>query len=261
MNQFFAVIGYSLFYRPLYNALMAICTLLPEPPSLGLAIILLALGLTLLLLPLRIMRHLSGHHRRELAHAIAAIKGKYANHPVEEKRLTKLLLWENNSAILASIVNLVIQVIIGLTLYTIFHDGFRTEGPNAIYEFITPPDLLSYRWFMIDLLSPHHFLTLTTALAAFVVSTIGILTNPTPTAQDKVLQYALPIGAYLILSRLASGLSLFYLTIIGFSLAITLTKEAVNLIARQFGGSGTPTEQEQEEPVKTEPPAPAAPSA
>lgn len=229
---------FVIFYQPIYNAFFLVHNLFTKFNTLGSTIILFTLILKLILLPLTLIQNLSREQRSNIEKASQDIEKRYPDDPLTRKKMTRRLIRDNRSSIVAAFISLIVQFIVIISLYHLMLNGLNDSNYPILYNFVPSPDNLSTIWLSIDLLRPHFLLTFITCFAIFIERTIAIVISPFPETYDKTMQYLVPIGSFIIVSRLPSGINLFLLTITLFNLLIFIIRETaywvtLNVLSRE----------------------------
>lgn len=222
------------FYQPFFNLLVGIYWLLDQATAghadMGVAVILFTIAFRILWLPISLSSSRSEKERREIAQKVKQIKAEYKNDPVAEKQEIKKLFRSNRGVMLASGVNIGLQVLIALMLYRIFATGLGGADFHLLYSFMPQTEKPFNLLFMgtYDLSHPNITLNFVQSLFILVAELLSNLTSPFPaTRKDVTTAIALPIISFLIFIMLPAGKKLFIITTLGFSIALMLVKQIV----------------------------------
>lgn len=151
-------IWFSLLYQPLVNALIFFYKILGE--NLGLAIMLLTIGLRAILIPLTKPSLEAGQKMRKLAPQLTKLKEKYKK---DKKALAQaqLKLYQKNGVNPgAGCLPQIIQFIILIALFQAFNQVLRPDGEMLIklnkilYPFLQMTKEINFRFLYLDLTKP-----------------------------------------------------------------------------------------------------------
>ena len=110
---------HTVFYNPIYNALVALVALVPGS-DVGIAIIILTIGIRLLLLPFSLSAARTQRAMKVIEPKIKALKEKHKGNKDQEAIETLALYREANVNPFASILTAFVQIPILLALYWVF---------------------------------------------------------------------------------------------------------------------------------------------
>lgn len=220
-------------YQPFFNILVFIYWALSQAgiPDMGIAVIIFALVVQIILLPLNLSADRSEKEKAVIAAKIKEIEKKYKFDPVSLRAESKTVMRNNRGAVIGEAINITIQVIIILMLYRIFKTGLEGEDLHLLYGFMpeikTPINLMFLGVF--DLSQTNSTLNLIQSVLIFAIEALHMLFTPDATSRREFLQLAifLPITAFLIFMFLPAGKKLFIITSLLFSIAVLLIKQAL----------------------------------
>lgn len=221
-----------LIYQPFFNILLLLYWFLglfsETAPDMGVAVILLAIFIRLLLLPFSLAGTRSEKERREIAQKVLELEEEYRDRPHEFKIARKKVFARRGTVLAGEMFSLIIQIVIALILWKIFDTGLKGADFHLIYSFMpeidTPLNLLFLDTY--DLTRPSLVLNLLLAFLLFIFETLAGLTSPYPTTRAEVvrLQLTLPLVSFLIFTRLPAGKLLFVIVTMIVSIILLIGK-------------------------------------
>ncbi|MDO8493307.1 MAG: YidC/Oxa1 family membrane protein insertase [bacterium] len=172
---------HSIFYQPLYNALVFLTALIPNH-DLGLAVVLLTLLVKVILIPISHKTIKTQRKLKELEPAMSKIKEDHKDQ--QEQALKIMALYKEHGVNPFSGVFLMfIQLPIILALFFVFKDGIDLLSLD-IYSFITPPEFISHKLFgLIDLTEKNIILALLVGITQFIQVQLSV--PPAPPKKDN----------------------------------------------------------------------------
>lgn len=159
-HGFFATI----FYIPLYNALVALINILPGY-NVGLAVIVLTIIIRFVLYPLSRSSIRTQMKMKEVEKDLEIIKKKYPDRQ-EQARQTMALYKEKGVNPFSGILLLIIQLPILIALYQVFNNTFPKISADILYSFVSVPPAVIMNFLTIDLTSPSIISRILLALIA-----------------------------------------------------------------------------------------------
>lgn len=219
-------------YQPFFNIIVFIYWTLqqlsPDHADMGVAVILLALVVRILLLPLSLSGEKSESERREIAKKISEAEEEHRHDPVMERAEKTRIMRSNRGVVIGELFSLGIQVAISLMLWRMFETGLTGQDLHLLYPFmpeVSVPYNLNFLG-MFDLTHTSWRLNLFQSFLIFLLETLSINTSPYPPKPGEVvrMQLVLPLVAFLIFIRLPAGKKLFVITTLLFSICLTLFK-------------------------------------
>ena len=157
----------TIVFQPLYNALIALYVIFPD---LGVAIILLTIGIRLLLLPTSKKSIESQKKMQEIQPEIKKIQEKYkSDRQLQGKKVMEFYKKKKiNPA--SGCLPLIIQLIFLIALYRVFLLGLNAEGTSdLLYSFAKDPGVLNPIAFgILDLAHPYIPLAIIAAALQFI---------------------------------------------------------------------------------------------
>ncbi len=211
-------------YTPFFNILVGLYVLLskisPELADMGIAVIIFALVVRLLLLPLTLAGERSSEEKRKIIERVEEAKKLYSHEPVRLQAEIKAIMRGNGRTVIATTVNLLIGLSIIIMLYRIFTTGLEGADFHLLYDFIPAPDHINLMFLgKYDLSRTNATLNIIQSLMIFLVEILSALRSPLPISRkDKALfQLVLPLGSFIIFMFLPSGKKVFMITTLAFS--------------------------------------------
>lgn len=134
---------HTVFYDPIYNALVALVALVPSS-DVGVAVIILTILIRLLLLPSSLSAARTQRAVKNLEPKLKELKEKHKGDKEREALETLALYKEERVNPFASIATVLIQIPILLALYFVFYyEPFPAINAARLYSFTPVPDALS----------------------------------------------------------------------------------------------------------------------
>lgn len=221
-------------YQPFFNILVGLYWLIGQifgDPDMGIAVILFALVIRIILLPLDFAFDRSESEKLAITEKIKKLQKEYRSDQVGLKLEIKKVMRGNPGPVISETINIAIQVIIILMLYRIFKTGLEGADLPLLYPFMpevkTPINLLFLNEF--DLSQTNNTLNLIQSLLIFAIEGLHMLFSPDPTSRRDFLSLAIifPIISFLVFMFLPAGKKLFIITSLLFSIAVMLVKQAL----------------------------------
>lgn len=234
-------------YQPFFNILVGLYWLVGQTfgsPDMGIAVILFALVVQIILLPLSLSSDRSEKEKALIAEKIKELEKTYHSDPIKLRQETKKIMHSNPGAVISETINILIQLIIILMLYRIFKTGLEGEDLHLVYSFMpdirTPINLFFLGTF--DLSQTNNTLNFIQALLIFAIEALHMLFSPNPTSRRDFLSLAifLPIFSFLIFMFLPAGKKLFIITSLLFAIGVLLIKRVLFWYHSLTGAVTTP---------------------
>ena len=222
----------ALIYQPFLNILVffywVLGLLTNGHPDMGIAVILLAIIIRIVLLPLSLAEDKSEKDRREMTKRVQEIQVTFSHDPIRQRAEMKRLFHKNRSVVIGEMISFVVQLAVSLMLWRMFATGLTGEDLHLLYPFmpnVQAPFTLVFLG-RFDLTHSNIWLNFLQSIMIFVVETASILTSPYPPMKGEVvrLQLVLPIVSFLVFMYLPAGKKLFIITALVISLGITIYK-------------------------------------
>ncbi len=154
---------HTIFYLPLYNALIAITGLFGG--SLGFGVVGLTLLVKLILSPLSYQSTISQIEQKKLLPYISDIKKKYPDQKEQAAKLNELYK-EHKTHPLSGCLLLLLQLPVLFAIFYVFKSG-SVVNPADLYSFVDLPGAINPVFFGIDITQPNIILLIITALAQY----------------------------------------------------------------------------------------------
>lgn len=228
-------------YAPFFNILVGLYWLIGKifgEPDMGVAVILFALVVRLILLPLDFAGDRSAKEKHDIAEKIKELEKTYRHEPVRLKAEIKKIMRSSPGAVISETAMIVIQLIIILMLYRIFKTGLEGADLHLLYKFMPPVETPINLVFLdrFDLSRTNSTLNLIQSFLIFAIEALHMFFSPKPTNRRDFISLAilLPIVSFLIFMFLPAGKKLFIITSLLFSIAVALIKQAIYLSQTVF---------------------------
>jgi len=227
MIEFFKVI----LYEPFLNLLVFFYNVIPGH-DLGVSIVFLTLSIKLLLLPLSMKAVKGQKELKELQPKLDEIKKKYAKDKEKQTKATMNLYKENKVNPFSSCLPLLIQLPILIAVFQVFRTGL-IDTNLPVYSFIHNPGALNTLGFGFLVLSaPNIFLAVITGVAQYIQASMlsgvsplksvakkeGAKDESMMTTMNKQMKFMMPVMTIIIGSTLPSGLMMYWLIGIVFTI-------------------------------------------
>ena len=211
-------------YQPFFNILVGLYEILgaisPDLADMGIAVIIFSLVVRFITYPLTVASERSEDEKRKIIAKVEEIKQVYAHEPIKEREEIKKVSRGNARTVMATTVNIIIQLAIILMLYRIFTTGLEGQDFYLLYDFVPQPDHVNLMFLgKYDLSHTNSTLNIIQSLMILIVELLGALRSPFPVSRkDKILmQLVLPVGSYFIFMFLPAGKKVFIIASLAFS--------------------------------------------
>jgi YidC/Oxa1 family membrane protein insertase len=219
---------HTLFFDPLYNALLVLFNILPWADA-GIVIILLTVIVRLILFPLSRKAVVTQVKMAEIGPQLEAIKEKYKNNAEEQARQTLALYREKGVNPFSGIFVIIIQIPIIIALYQIFLH-FSEVRTDPLYSFVTAPESFNTVFLgLIDLSGKSILLALLAAVSSYFQLHVAAQSQTTPKgnsfadnltrSMQSQLKYLFPVIVFFIAFKISGVIALYWLTTNLFSIA------------------------------------------
>ncbi len=195
--------------------------------SFGLAILVFALLVKLLLWPLTAASYKNAARMREMQPKMAAIKEKYGDDPQKQQEATMKMYKEEKVNPLGGCLPMLLQYPILISLWRYFQSTLvlRQQGFLWAADLSAPDPILNLPFtipFYGDFVAGF---TLLMGLSMFVQMKVSMSGSTAMGGQQKVIMYMMPVMFFVFFNRFPSGLSLYYL---GFNFLSIIQQRLVN---------------------------------
>lgn len=193
---------HTIFYLPLYNALIAITGIFGG--SLGFGVVGLTLLVKLILAPLSYRSTISQIEQKKLLPFINDIKKKYPDQKEQAEKLSELYK-EHKTHPLSGCLLLLLQLPVLFAIFYVFKSG-SVVNPADLYSFVSLPGAINPVFFGINITQPNIFLLIITALAQYfqVAWSPAMQASPEPidptdtqaalaANMQKMMKYMIPV--------------------------------------------------------------------
>lgn len=223
-------------YQPFFNILVGLYWLtgfiLPAP-DMGLAVILFAIAVRIILLPFDLIGEQSDEDKFRVSERVKQIKKEFASDPVREREATREIMRQSPKAIFSEVFTITIQVLIILILYRIFTTGLEGADMHLLYSFMPAVRQPINLMFMgvYDLSHTNGTLNLFQSLMIGLSEIVHLYFAPVkPTRKDFLsLVLILPVVSFLIFMFLPAGKKVFIITSLAFGIVLRLFKQILFL--------------------------------
>lgn len=162
----FSSIYNTLFYQPLYNALVSLTSFIPSH-DIGLAVVFLTIIVKAILTPISHKTIKTQKKLKELEPAMNKIKEDHKDQQEQALKIMELYR-EHGVNPFSGVFLMFIQLPIILALFFVFKDGIDLASPY-IYSFVSKPDFISYKLLgLVDLTQKSILLSLLVGVTQFI---------------------------------------------------------------------------------------------
>ena len=184
MSSFF----HTTLYIPIYNLLILLVDKVPGG-DIGLAVVLVTIIVRLIVMPLSFSAQKTARAMKEIEPEMKEIREKLKENKEEQAKAMMALYKEKGVNPFASILTILIQLPIVITLYWVFHNkALLTVDPSLLYSFVPVPVLVSPLFLgIITITSTSIVLAALTAATQFLLALYAIPAAPKAT-EDKSMQ-------------------------------------------------------------------------
>jgi YidC/Oxa1 family membrane protein insertase len=162
----------TLFYIPLYNALVFLISIIPGHNA-GIAVILLTIIIRLILFPLSRQAIKTQLLMKQIEADVQKIKEKITDRQEQAQALMKLYK-ENGINPFASFLLIFIQLPILIELYRVFRSGLPKIDPTILYSFVHAPATVVMTFLGTDLLKRSIILAIVAVITQFIQVQIAL---------------------------------------------------------------------------------------
>jgi YidC/Oxa1 family membrane protein insertase len=215
---------HTIFYTPLYNALVFLGYIIPGN-DIGVAIIVLTVIVKLALFPLAHKSLTTQSKIKKIEPEIKRIQKEHKKNPEEQGRQMMALYKQHGINPFSSFILLIIQIPILIALYMVFRNGLVIDK-SVVYSFIPIPSVINPLFFgLVDLSKSNYILGIIAGATQFVQARFALPPSPPKEAGEVTsikddfarsmnmqARYFLPIVAMLVSFKLASAVVLYWVT-------------------------------------------------
>lgn len=217
-------IFFSTFYQPIYNALVFLISVVPGG-NVGIAIILLTIGVRVVLLPLSHKSVVSQAKMREITPHIEKIKERHKEDKQEQARRMLELYKEHGINPFSGCLLVLIQLPVIFALYFVFFKGLPNLNPDILYSFVDTPTVVSMVFLGIILTGKSALLAFIAAITQYyqIKLSLPVLPlrdkNAKPSFKDDFarsfnlqMRYMLPIIVFIVSYIISAAIALYWAT-------------------------------------------------
>lgn len=219
-------------YQPFFNILVGLYWLVGQVlarPDMGIAVILFAIAIRIILLPFDLIGEQSDEDKFQVSQKVKQIKKELSADPVRQKEEIRNLIRQSPKAVFSEVFTITIQVLIILILYRIFTTGLEGADLHLLYKFMPSVRQPISLIFMgkYDLSHTNGTLNLIQSLMIALGEIVHLYFAPVkPTKKDLVsLVIFLPVFSFLIFMFLPAGKKVFIITSIAFGIVLKIIKQ------------------------------------
>lgn len=210
----------TIFYEPIYNALVFLVNVTPGG-DIGLAIILLTIIIKFILLPLHRKAIVSQIRLKQLEPKINEIKEKYKDKQEQAAKTFELYKQEKINP-LSGCLPILIQLPIIFALYRVFLNGFDFTSIENLYSFVKAPDVVNINFLgVFDLGARNLFLAVLAGITQFFQIDLAVRRNPVvkndgsmqaniSNMMSKQMKYVMPFFVAFISYQISGAIALYW---------------------------------------------------
>lgn len=223
-------------YQPFFNILVWLYWFVEKTsgvPDMGIAVILFAVAVRVILLPLDYAAERSDEEKFQIANKIKLLQKEFSDNPIRLREETKKVMRQSPWAIISEIFNTIIQLIIIVMLYRIFKTGLEGEDMHLLYSFMPeinqPINLLFLGKY--DLSHTNSLLNLIQSLMIALNEFLQLYFSEVKSSRRDFVSLVVifPIFSFLVFMLLPAGKKVFIITSLAFSVVVRLGRQAVYL--------------------------------
>src|SRR3989339_184765 len=223
-------------YQPFFNILVGLYWLVGQvfgDADMGVAVILFALVVRIILLPLDFAFDRSEDEKLAISNKIKQLQKEYHSDQVRLKQEIKKVMRGNPGPIISETINIVIQVIIILMLYRIFKTGLEGADFHLLYSFMPhiaqPVNLMFLGQY--DLSQTNSTLNLIQSFMIALNEVFHLYFSPVkPSRKDFIsLVIIFPIVCFGVFIFLPAGKKVFIITSLSFSIVKKIVEQVLFL--------------------------------
>ncbi|MDD5152529.1 MAG: YidC/Oxa1 family membrane protein insertase [Candidatus Pacebacteria bacterium] len=216
----------TIFYQPLYNALVFILSVVPGG-NVGVALIVLTVAVRFLLLPFAHKSVVSQHKMREIAPHIEKLKQDHKDDKQEQARRTMELYKEHGINPFSGCLLLFIQLPIIIALYWVFSRGLPNldTASTLLYSFVHLPASVGTAFLGINLSGKSFILAALAAITQYfqiklsMPATPAVAKGSNPSFKDDFsrslnlqMRFMLPLVVFFISYSISAAIALYWTT-------------------------------------------------
>lgn len=221
----------TLFYQPLYNGLVYLVDIAPGG-NVGIAIILLTIGVRIILLPLSHKSIVSQAKMRSITPHIEKLKEKHKDDKQEQARKTMALYKEHGINPFSGCLLVLLQLPVIFALYFVFFKGLPSLNADILYSFVKHPEVINMMFLGILLTKKSFILALIAAITQYYQIKLSMPAlapldkDAKPSFKDDFarslnmqMRYMLPLIVFGVSYTISAAIALYWATTNLFSIA------------------------------------------
>ena len=226
----------SYIYQPFFNILVGLYWIVGRlftEPDMGIAVILFAVAVRIILLPIDLLGEQSDEEKFKISEKIKMLKKDLASDPIRQREEIRRVMRQSPGAIVSELFSVLIQLIIILILYRIFKTGLEGADLHLIYPFMPtikePINLMFLGKF--DLSRTNSTLNIIQSLMIALSEIIHLNFQAVkPSRRDFIsLVIIFPIVCYGVFVFLPAGKKVFIITSLVFGIVVRLVRQGLFL--------------------------------
>ncbi len=167
----FSFLWNTLLYKPLYNGLIFLMSVIPGA-SVGLAVIILTIIVRLIIFPFTHKSIKVQRKMRELEPELQKIREKYKDKQ-EQAKQTMELYKKHETNPFSGCITVLIQLPILIALFLVFQSGFA-ENASLLYSFVNYPAQLSPNFLGINLYEKSYILAVLVGVSQYLYTVLSL---------------------------------------------------------------------------------------
>lgn len=223
-------------YQPFFNILVGLYWIVGQfmqEPDMGIAVILFAVAVRLILLPVDLVAERSDEDKFQISEKIKKIKKEFSDNPMRQKEEIRKVMRQSPGAIFSEIFSVTVQLTIIVVLYRIFTTGLEGEDMHLLYSFMPfvkePINLLFLGKF--DLSVTNSTLNLTQSLMIALSEFLHLSLSPVKSSRREFLSLVVifPVVCFLVFIFLPAGKKVFIISSLAFTILVRIFKHLTYL--------------------------------
>lgn len=218
-------------YQPFFNILVGLYWVtgkFAEYPDMGIAVILFAIAVRIILLPFDMASERSDEEKFNISQKIGSLKREFSDNPIRQKEEIRKIMKQSPGAILSEIFTVVIQLTIIVVLYRIFTTGLEGEDMHLLYGFMPsieePINLMFLNKY--DLSHTNATLNLIQSVMIALSEFIHLKLSPLKSSRREFLSLVVifPVVCFLVFVFLPAGKKVFIISSLAFTIVVHVFK-------------------------------------
>ncbi len=212
----------TIFYNPMYNALVFLVGVLPGE-SVGLAVIILTILVKFILFPLAHKSTTTQARMRAIEPHIKKLKEKHKNNQQEQARATMELYKEHGVNPFSGCFLMLVQLPVIFALYFVFFDGMKFNQ-DILYAFVSLPEHMNMIFLWTDLAGKSIPFALLAAITQYFQIKLSVpmpakaVEGVTQSFQEEFsrsmavqMKYVFPVLVFFIAYTISSAVALYWI--------------------------------------------------